>query len=374
MYYPQYETSISFDTDTISQTTYGSFENYAFVVDGKLIQQNELIDYPGAKLYKIYPYSNIELGGREYQGAVYFYTPEQATPPPPYADDPAWFINGKQVSPFDIRSSQPELYTKITKSAHDTVIDGMRYKGSIHVDTDEDFFAGRIALPEILRSYTNSPTEQVIVHWYSPMPISTTEPDIGGVIADHFPIYHLDQDDSTKIKADRIPFTTGRPYVIQLIDGRYNRANFSGNKARAIFEDPLTVDTDCPCYLANFNSADYDVFNAVELMPKTEDEEAYLKKLSTSLGLSGLKTSTAMESDSITVRFFVTRASMLAELESMGPDKSGHKQILQAIKRSSCLWSAGIQSGRPQVTRRKMTIFYSRDLNGNIRSLDSLAY
>ncbi|MEC3880827.1 hypothetical protein, partial [Parapedobacter sp. 10938] len=104
-------------------------------------------------------------------------------------------------------------------------------------------------------------------------------------------------------------------------------------------------------------------------------EETYLKKISTTMGLPDEKPTKHMASDSIAVQFFLTRNAMLAELESTSPDKPGHARILHAIKRNSCLWSAGIQSGRlVPATRRKMTVFYSRDQNGDIRSLDSLEY
>src|SRR5690606_7124831 len=130
-------------TVAVSQAEYGTFENYAFVLNGKVIEQQALVNHPGAVLDKIHPYGNIELEGKKYRGAVYFHTPDHPAPPVPYADDPAWFINGRQVSSLDIRSSRPELYSKVRKSAQDTVIDGTLYEGSIHVDTDEDFFAGR---------------------------------------------------------------------------------------------------------------------------------------------------------------------------------------------------------------------------------------
>jgi len=360
----------------VSQTEYGTFENFAFVLNGKVIQQHALADYPGAVLDKIYSYGNIELEGRKYRGAVYFHTPKHPAPPVPYADDPAWFINGRQVSPFDIRSSRPELYTRITKSASDTLIDGNRYRGSIYVDTDEDFFSGRIALPEVLSRYADLPAEQVIVHWYSRLPMSARASDISMVIPGHFPIYYLDKSDSSRVKVNSIRFAEGERYVVHLMDGRYNQVNFSSNKARAIFEAPLTVDPDCTCYLDRFDSTSVDIFNAVELMPEPyEGEEAYLKKLSATMGLPAEKPAAPMVSDSITVRFFLTRSAMLAKLESTGSDKPGHAQILYAIKRNSCIWSAGIQGGRlVPATRRKMTINYSRDKKGAIRSLESIKF
>lgn len=367
--------------NTSFQAEYGEFENYAFVLNGKVIEQQALVDHPGAVLDKIYPYHKMKLEGREYRGTVYFHTPDHPAPPMPYADDPAWFINGRQVSPFDIRSSRPELYRKIKKSVRDTVINGTLYNGSIHVDTDEDFFAGRLALPKILNKYSELPAEQLIIHWFSTMPPNTSESDIGMVIPDNFAIYHLDRTNAEAVKVDRIRFAEGERYVVNLIDNRNALKEASSiwvgsKKAREIFENPLTVDVDCTCYVPGFDTTISGIFGDVEIKPRPYGgEEAYLKKLSATMGLTAEKPAMHRVSDSITVQFLLTRNGLLAGLESTSSDKPGHAQILYAIKRNSCLWSAGIQSGRlVPATRRKMTIFYSKDQNGDIRSLDSLEY
>jgi hypothetical protein len=87
------------------------------------------------------------------------------------------------------------------------------------------------------------------------------------------------------------------------------------------------------------------------------------------------KNATHLLSESITVQFFVTQYGLLTGLTSVSTDKPEYAEILRAINRNACLWSAGIHNGRfvPAV-KRKMTIFYSKDQEGNIQSLDSLAY
>lgn len=362
-------------------TPYSTFEGYAFIMDGKIILQDALVDYPGAILDKISP-RNIKREGRKYQGVVYFHTPKHPALPVPYANDPAYFINGKQVSPFDIRSSRPEAYTKITKSTRDTVIDGTRYEGAIHVETDEDFFAGRVALPEIFEKYADLPPEKVRVHLYSPWSPFHAELDISTVIQTHFPIYHLDQNALKSVHIDRIGFAEGEQYVVQITDNRYTQIDFSSkwissSKARTIFKDPLAVDTACTCYLADSDTKNMNkqAGYGVELSPVPYPNEAvYLKKLSATMGLPTERPKASMGPDSIIVRFIMTRDGMLTKLESLSLDKPGYAAVLAAIKRHSCVWSFGITSGNRVRTKRKMTVFYTKGEKGNIQSLDSLAY
>jgi len=367
--------------DSVSQTEYGTFENYAFVLGGKVIPHKTLVNYPGAILNRVSPYT-IKFGANEYRGVVYF-IPAHYAAAVPYANDPAWFINGTQVSPFDICSSRPEVYQRISKSVHDTVINGTRYKGSIHVDTDEDFLAERIALSDLLEKRTDLLLEEVIVNWRSPnTTVYRDGNDIGTIIRDHFSIYHIDtsQYGLQAVKVDRLQFAEGDRYVVHLLDNRYTsnlkQAKwFESEKAQSIFEDPLAVDINIPCYLAGLDTSTMDIFNSVELPSEPYGgKELYLEKLSSIMGLPNQKSAELMISDSITVRFILTKSAMLTRLESIGLDKRGHAQILEAIKRNSCTWSAGIHNGRPQPLRRKMTIFYSKDQNGNIQSLDTLEY
>lgn len=372
------------DTANLPPSEHGTFKNYAFVVNSKVIPQQALADYPKAKLDKIFPYS-IKLEGNEYRGAVYFHTPKHPAPPVPYADDPAYFINGTQVSPYDIRSSRPEAYSKITKSIRDTLIDGTPYKGSIYVVTDEDFFAERTPLPDLLKKRTGLPLQKVIVNWCGPTkPIYIDGDDVGTVISNNFSIYHIDisKFGLLDVKVDTLRFAEGERYVVHLLVNGYKWGASvnkwrSPEKAQVIFEHPLAVDTDCPCYLTNFDTrgVDKQARHNVELSPVPYPNEAvYLKKLSTTIGLPGKGSKASMTPDSIVVRFTMTKDGMLAGLESIGPEKPEHRDILTAIKRHSCRWSIGIISGFRHQTNRKLTIFYSKDQKGNVQSLDTLAY
>ncbi|HMR18926.1 MAG TPA: hypothetical protein PKA53_06480 [Sphingobacterium sp.] len=350
---------------TALQTEYGIFQDYAVVLDGKTIPQHQLVDYPAAKLYKIHSW-DIKLEGHKYLGALYFHTAAQSAPPIPHTNDPAWFINGRQVSPLDIRSSKPHLYTRITKSTRDTVINSKLYRGSIHIDTDENFFADLISLQEIFDQYAHYlPAEQLIVHWSQ----YDHAPNINTTVPDNFQIYYLNKNDIKTIKVDRVQLADGRRYVLRA----YKRMPNNLNKAHSIFENPLMVDTDCTCYLPNFNPDNHDMFTSVEIKATPiGEEESYLKKLSATMRLPAKKSKVSAASDSLTVRFIVTNSAMLGHLEIVGTSKPEHAGILQAIKRNSCVWFPGLQSGRPVFTWRKMTIFYSKDQDGHIQSLDRL--
>lgn len=361
---------------------YGSFDNYAFVLDGKVVEHQVLVDHPGSKLNKIFPYK-ITLEGREYRGAVYFNTPAHPVSKVLYADDPAYFINGTQVSPRNIRSLASEAYNRIEKTEKDTVIDDTPYKGAIHIETDEDFFSGCVAIPKLLDRYTDIPHNQIIVHWRGPS--YRNESDIGIVIQDHFPIYYIGSHDPQSVEIDSIQFAEGERYIVQFVDSHYNKWGVVGGitgggdesriKAQSIFEVPLEIDTACPCCVTNFEMTDPDVFRSTEINPKPyRGEEIYLKKLRKGMKLIAGKPAGVTTSDSITVQFVVTKAGMLAGIESSDSDRPGHENILDVIKRYSCAWSPGIQSGFPRAVRRKMTIVYSRDQSGNIQTLDTLHF
>jgi hypothetical protein len=361
------------DNATLYPTKHGSFENYAFVLNGRVIEQYALTENPGARLNKVFPYA-IKLEGRSYLGAVYFHTEEYYAPPVLYAGDPAYLINGKQISPYHFRLTAMEAYNRIEKLTRDTTINGTLYRGSIHVDTDEDFFADRITLPELIEKYTGLPPEDVIVHWRSSRYRYTYEDDIGTIIRDHFPIYSFNISilGVRAVEIDRIRFAEGERYVVHLIDNSYKRMR---PKVKTIFEDPLAVNTVFPCYITNFDQADEAIFIYTEITAQPyQGTKAYLKKLTATMGLPAEKPNTAINSDSITVQFIVLRDGMLTALESTDPHKSSHGDILTAIKELACVWSPAIQGGRPMMSWRKMTIHYSKDQKGNIQSLDSLEY
>lgn len=376
------------DSATVFPTKHGAFENYVFILDGKAIDQDALVDFPGAKLNNVFPYT-ITLEGRSYSGAVYFHTQERYAPPVRDTDDLAYFINGKQVSPFHFLRAEVEAYYRIGKSPRDTSINGRLYKGSISVHTDEDFFAERTALPELIRSYTGLSPEKVIVHWRGTNYRYTDEEEIGTIIRDHFPMYYFKikkrdtipdvadrfRFDIRAVEVDRIRFAEGERYVVHLVDPSYRR---STPKGRLLFEDPLAVDTVAPCYVTDFDNADDETFANAEIGPKPclgkDCETDYLKKLSADLGLPADIPQVTTTPDSITVQFIVLRDGMLTALECDDLDKPGHEDVLNAIKKRACVWQPGLMSGRPVITARKIKIYYRRDENSNIMSLDNLVY
>jgi len=165
------------------------------------------------------------------------------------------------------------------------------------------------------------------------------------------------------------------PEGIKLNGHTYAGAIYFYSSKHSALPDPYAKDPTAPCYLTKFDTSKISVFNATEIMPKPYGgETTYLKNLALSMGVLPQKARSHLTSDSITVRFILTASAMLTGLESIVPSKPEHAQILEAIKRNSCLWSAGKQSGIPRITKRKMTILYSVDQNGNIRSLDTLEY
>ncbi len=364
------------DSASLFPKKHGSFENYAFILNGTVIERDSLINYPGTKLNNVFPFP-IQLKGRDYSGAVYFHNKEYYAPPILYANDPAYFVNGRQVSPYHIRLLKVEAYNTISKTKRDTIIAGKLYKGAIYIDTDEDIFANRILLPELIEKYTNLPSEKVIVHWRSSRYQYTYEDDIGTIIDDHFPIYSFSMDkidQHTKlgvraIEIDRILFAEGERYVVHIVDNAYK---WSNTKANLVFSDPLAVDTLYPCYLSDFDEEGYSIFKNTEISARPyKGNMLYLKKLSASMGLSAEKED-ATTTDSIAVQFVVLKSGMLSRLQSLSPERASNGDILTAIKKNACIWLPAIQGSRPVHSLVKMKIFYCIDPTGNIRSLDRI--
>ena len=357
------------------------FKNYVFVLDGEVIGQGALSNYPNASLHAVLPYDTT-LQGRKYSGAVLFHTRQRSVPPILYADDPAYFINGTQVSPHNIRWSRPETYNHINKSTRDTMINGKRYTGSVHVNAEEDFFAGRITLSEFLAGYRDiPPIKDIVVHWHSSDGHRGRDSTLGIVIQDHFPLYYINPKSIRSIEFSPIQFAESQKYIIHLIDDWYWSGSGSSDKwrsqvkARTIFADPLAIDTACPCYATNIDTVNSDIFEFTELKPEPyQGELVYLKKLADFMGLAPSQTAGPTIPDSTTVQFIVANTGMLTGIAAIGPGKANNDKILGAIKRHSCAWSLGMFSGRPVLTKRKITFFYSRDQDGGIRSLDSLEY
>ena len=183
------------------------------------------------------------------------------------------------------------------------------------------------------------------------------------------------------MKVERVRFAEDERYVIQLVDKGYRFSNLTENGWRApkrtylVFDDPNGLDPAGPCYLADFDTVGTTIYHRTKIEPKPfQGEAAYLKKLSTIMGLYTDKPITATTQDSITLQFIVLGNGQLTALEAPIPDKPHHKRILQAIKQHSCVWPVASNGNRPLLFWRKITIFYSRDENGDIRSLDSLEY
>ena len=371
--FSQSEYSKTPDSITMFPKKYGAFEHYAFVLNGKVIKQEALLNHPKAELNNVFPYP-IRLEGSRYPGAVYFHSEQRFAPPVGYADQPAYFINVRQVSPYQIRLTKMEAYNHISKSTQDTIIDGTQYRGSVHVDSDEDFFADRISLPDFIENCTDLSPEEVIIHWRNTQDEYRNEDDIGTIIGSYFPLYSFKIRDLSvnKIEVDRVRFAERERYVIHIIDDSYRR---SLPKGALIFQDPFALNTVYPCYLSDFDPKDEQIFIRPEVNSFTyKGLSFYLKKLSSTTGIPLAKPSSTTKTDSITVQFIVLKDGMITALESPDLDKPGHEVILTAFKKNACGWTPAVQGGRPVLCRRKMVLFYSKDQKGDIRSLDSLKY
>jgi len=365
------------DSSALFPKSCSQFENYEFILNGGTIRHEELVNYPGAVLGRALPYSSTTKNG--YQGAVYFHTPWY--PPSPsdqYADDPAYFINTIQVSPYTIRASKAEYYKQIRRSTQDTLIDDISYKGSIHVDTEEDFFADRITLSELIRKYTGLPIEQVIVHWYRGY-IDRSNP--GVTIHKNFSLYYIDPRGIQEIKVDRVRFAEGERYFVHLVDKGYPSSYFTEKGWRApqytycIFRDPRAFDPAAPCYLTDFDTIGTRIYHRAKEEPRPlGGEEVYLKKLSAIMGLPKGEQKGTTRLDSITVQFVVLGNGQITGLESLGPLQPDHVNILKAIKQHSCAWPVVWENRQVLLFRRKMVVYYHRNKAGNMKSLDRIEY
>lgn len=365
------------DSSALFPKSYGQFENYEFILNGGTIKYGDLVNYPGAVLDRSFPYSGSVAN--KYQGVVYFHTPWY--PPSPsdqYVDDPAYFINNVQVNPYTIRSSKAEYYKQIRRSAQDTLIDGIQYKGSIYVDTEEDFFADRIPLPELIRRYTHLPIEQVIVHWHRGY-IDQVNP--GVTIHSNFMLYYIDPRGIQQIKVDRVRFAEGERYFVHLVDKGYPFSYFTEKGWRSpqntywVFKDPHALDPEAPCYLADFDTIGKKIYHRAKNEPTPlGGEEVYLQKLSAIMEPFNGKLKGTMHLDSITVQFIVLGNGQITGLESISPLRPGHINLLKVIKQHSCVWPVVWEDGRVLLFRRKIIVYYRRDKKGNIKSLDKLEY
>src|SRR5690606_29798429 len=132
------------------------------------------------------------------------------------------------------------------KSEKDTVINGSLYKKTIHVDTDEDFFAERLSLSELIKKHTGLPVDRVIIHW---RPNYMDFINYGIVIYDHLPIYYINPKSLKSVQVESIQFAEGEYYVVHLVDKSFHSSNIIGRKeswlrkTQTIFEDLSAIDT-----------------------------------------------------------------------------------------------------------------------------------
>lgn len=350
--------------DTLFVKGYGEFENHAFILDGKLIERETLGDYSEAWLDQLSS-REATLEGRTYNGILHFKTSGH----PNLATTHAYFINGRQVTFYDVRRLKPEMYTRIEKSEQDIVIDGISYKGSILVETEEDFFARHISLSEFLNRYRDLSSDHTLIQLeyrsYSPT----------GIVYDNRHLYHIDLRHLLPVKAGRIRFSPGVRNVVRLVDTSYL---LSAEKVRLIFDNPSQLDGTCPCCLAdNYTKrqSNHAYIGPAEINPVPFlGTDSYLKRLSETLVLPGRKGVVPSMTDSVGVEFIVTRTGMLTGFKTIGPGAPDHERILQAIKRHSCEWSTAMYSGRAVNFRRQMTVYYTVDQKGDIVSLDDLKF
>lgn len=365
------------DSTLLYPKEYGTFENYEFILNGAHIEKDELLNYPEAKFGRLFDYRREPK--IKYQGVLYLHTPWY--PPSPvdeYADDPAYFINNIQVSPYAIRSTIVEEYIAVKRSEQDTLIDGIVYAGSIQVDTDEDFFSSRMTISDVVKKYTGLKLQNVTVHWrnryWDPL-------NPGVIIQDHFPLYYINPKGLLEVKVDRLRFTEGERYFVHLVDQGYRSINLTEKGWRTpqknfvVFDQPMAFDPTAPCYIADFDLVGKDIrFRAQGEPEPSLGQAAYLKKLSAHMGLPADKSRTKTTQDSILFHFTVLHNGAITGLESISAHKPVHTNILHAIKQHSCVWSAAWENKKTLFFKRKMVIFYSKDKEGNIRSLDHLEY
>ncbi|MEC3882088.1 hypothetical protein, partial [Parapedobacter sp. 10938] len=63
----QHTRTVKPDTAALFPTERGAFKNYAFVINGEVIDQEALSDYAGATLHTVFSYDTT-LQGRKYSG------------------------------------------------------------------------------------------------------------------------------------------------------------------------------------------------------------------------------------------------------------------------------------------------------------------
>lgn len=139
---------------------------------------------------------------------------------------------------------------------------------------------------------------------------------------------------------------------------------------------PLIIDSISPCYVLDIDPEEEEGVFTITTIPPAPNKgiRVYLEQLATTMGLHAIKPNIVLKSDSISVQFLIFKNGWIAALTSTEPNTPGHEVILHAIKQNACSWRPALQAGRPVVYLQKMVIYYSKDENGNILSLDNLNY
>lgn len=358
---------------TLHATKHGAFEDYAFVLNGKVIKPATLLNNPGSRLSNVFPYA-ITLNAKRYLGAVYFHTPQGDAPPSQGTNEPAFFINDRQVSSKHALLTRPEDYTHIQKSAKDTLIAGKLYKGAIQIYTEENFFANRIGLPDLIKKYTGLPENKVIVHWRSSRYQYRHEENLGTIIKDSFPLYYFENSHMgiKAIEVDSICLAEGVQYVVHLVDNQYQHAN---PKAAVLLADPMLMDTLAPCYVTDFAPEEHTIFISTEIQAEPRGGIAkYLKRISGTMGINAVKAPHPGLLDSVSIQFIVMRDGRITALQSISPPSPEQQKVLTAIKKNSCAWLPALQGGRTVHTWRLMKIVYTKNKKGAIQTLNRMVY
>lgn len=147
----------------------------------------------------------------------------------------------------------------------------------------------------------------------------------------------------------------------------------SKTERKPYVKKPWVIDSISPCYVANINPEDVEdaIFTITNIEPYPhKGKKVYLEQLAAIMGLPAAKPNIALKSDSISVQFIIFKNGWIAALTCTEPNTPGHGAILHAIKKNACVWRPALQEGRPLVYLQKMVIYYRRDYNDNIQSLD----
>lgn len=137
----------------------------------------------------------------------------------------------------------------------------------------------------------------------------------------------------------------------------------------------MGFDISGPCYTPDFDTSGKTIYERAKSEPTPyPNEDSYLKKLSTIMGLPKNDKNVATTTDSIAVQFVILANGQLTGLEWSNPDKPGPIALLNAIKQHSCVWPAARDGNKYPFFRRRLMFFYTKDKKGDIHSLNRFEY